>query len=146
LFWFRTGLRIGLSFWFRLWLWARVRLRFRLRNGLRFRLLRWAIRLGHILQALGGTFHNEAHAYQSDSGADQAKAAAAGRFDLTTFCTGLSRIHTFFSTFRGIFRTECFLACARFRSGFRIHVWLRFRLSLGFWFWAWLFYLLRFLW
>jgi len=52
---FGLGLRVraGIRFW--LWL--------RLRDGVRFGLLHWAIRLGHVLQALRGAFHNEAHAY-----------------------------------------------------------------------------------
>ena len=141
-------LRFGLWLWFRFrarirfWLWLRIRLR----DRVRFRFLHWAIRLGHVLQALRGAFHNEAHAYQSNSGPYQAETATAGGFNFTAIRAGLGRFHTFFGTFRGIFRAERFLACARVRSGFCIHVWLRFRLWLRFRFRARLFFLLWLFW
>lgn len=58
----------------------------------------------------------------------------------------MGRFHTFFGTFRGTFRAERFLACARFRSGLRIQVWFSFRLWLRFRFRARFFYLLWLFW
>ena len=80
-----SWLRFGLWLWFRFRAGIRFWLKLRLRNGVRFRLLHRAIRLGHVLQGLRGTFHNESHAYQSDSCPDQAEAATAGGFNSTAF-------------------------------------------------------------
>ena len=57
--WLRLRLGFGLRFraGIRFWFWLRFR------DGVRFRLLHRAIRVGHVLQALRGAFHNEAHAY-----------------------------------------------------------------------------------